>query len=153
MKTKRRNYWSFFWRVGAGFLAFWLAVMAGFTLLLGWQTAQEMRTVMMENLKHFYNDWLQEQLYWYETDAFGSSLKEFLDDPFANDIYLDDYVGSTITETAVLSADNEILQDDTGWLRAIEEDWQERIDAGEEVPTYEVVMAGQPRRVYEAILQ
>ena len=41
MKTKRRNYWSFFWRVGAGFLAFWLAVMAGFTLLLGWQTAQE----------------------------------------------------------------------------------------------------------------
>ena len=53
MKTKRRNYWSFFWRVGAGFLAFWLAVMAGFTLLLGWQTAQEMRTVMMENLKYF----------------------------------------------------------------------------------------------------
>ena len=153
MKTKRRNYWSFFWRVGAGFLAFWLAVMAGFTLLLGWQTAQEMRTVMMENLKHFYNDWLQEQLYWYETDAFGSSLKEFLDDPFANDIYLDDYVGSTITETAVLSADNEILQDDTGWLRAIEEEWQERIDAGEEVPTYEVVMAGQPKRVYEAIMQ
>lgn len=153
MKTKRRNYWSFFWRVGAGFLAFWLAVMVGFTLLLGWQTAQEMRTVMMENLKHFYNDWLQEQLYWYETDAFGSSLKEFLDDPFANDIYLDDYVGSTITETAVLSADNEILQDDTGWLRAIEEDWQERIDAGGEAPTYEVVMAGQPKRVYEAILQ
>ena len=76
-----------------------------------------------------------------------------MDHPFANDKYLDDYVGSTITETAVLSADNEILQDDTGWLRAIEEDWQERIDAGEEVPTYEVVMAGQPKRVYEAIMQ
>ena len=76
-----------------------------------------------------------------------------MDHPFANDKYLDDYVGSTITETAVLSANNEILQDDSGWLRAIEEDWQERIDAGEEVPTYEVVMAGQPRRVYEAILQ
>lgn len=152
MKVKRRNYWSFFWRVGAGFLAFWLAVMAGFTLLLGWQTAQEMHTAMTENLKHFYNDWLQGQLHWYETDAFGRSLKEFLDHPFANDEYLDDYVGTTITETAVLSADNEILQDDSGWLRAIEEDWQKRIDAGEEVPTYEVVMDGQPERVYEAAM-
>lgn len=153
MKTKRRNYWSFFWRVGAGFLAFWLAVMAGFTLLLGWQTAQEMRTVMMENLKHFYNDWLQGQLQWYEVGQLSGDLEGSMDHPFANDKYLDDYVGSTITETAVLSADNEILQDDTGWLRAIEEDWQERIDAGEEVPTYEVVMAGQPKRVYEAIMQ
>ena len=153
MKTKRRNYWSFFWRVGAGFLAFWLAVMAGFTLLLGWQTAQEMRTVMMENLKYFYNDWLQGQLQWYEPGQLSGDLEGSMDHPFANDKYLDDYVGSTITETAVLSANNEILQDDSGWLRAIEEDWQERIDAGEEVPTYEVVMAGQPRRVYEAILQ
>ena len=67
MKTKRRNDWSFFWRVGAGFLAFWLVVMAGFTWLMGWQTAQEMHTVMTENLKHFYNDWLQEQLHWYKT--------------------------------------------------------------------------------------
>ncbi len=153
MKTKRRNYWSFFWRVGAGFLAFWLAVMVGFTLLLGWQTAQEMRTVMMENLKYFYNDWLQGQLQWYEVGQLSGDLEGSMDHPFANDKYLDDYVGSTITETAVLSANNEILQDDSGWLRAIEEDWQERIDAGEEVPTYEVVMAGQPRRVYEAILQ
>ena len=153
MKTKRRNYWSFFWRVGAGFLAFWLAVMVGFTLLLGWQTAQEMRTVMMENLKYFYNDWLQGQLQWYEPGQLSGDLEGSMDHPFANDKYLDDYVGSTITETAVLSANNEILQDDSGWLRAIEEDWQERIDAGEEVPTYEVVMAGQPRRVYEAILQ
>lgn len=153
MKTKRRNYWSFFWRVGAGFLAFWLAVMVGFTLLLGWQTAQEMRTVMMENLKYFYNDWLQGQLQWYEPGQLSGDLEGSMDHPFANDKYLDDYVGSTITETAVLSADNEILQDDTGWLRAIEEEWQERIDAGEEVPTYEVVMAGQPRRVYEAIMQ
>lgn len=153
MKTKRRNYWSFFWRVGAGFLAFWLAVMVGFTLLLGWQTAQEMRTVMMENLKYFYNDWLQGQLQWYEPGQLSGDLEGSMDHPFANDKYLDDYVGSTITETAVLSADNEILQDDTGWLRAIEEEWQERIDAGEEVPTYEVVMAGQPKRVYEAIMQ
>lgn len=154
MKTKRRNYWSFFWRVGAGFLAFWLAVMAGFTLLLGWQTAQEMHTVMTENLKHFYNDWLQEQLHWYKTDEFGRSLKEFLDRPFANDIYLDDYVGSTITETAVLSADNEILQDDTGWLRAEPVDEPQQTDPVviDETSRYPVVLDGQPKRVYGAAM-
>lgn len=154
MKTKRRNYWSFFWRVGAGFLAFWLVVMAGFTWLMGWQTAQEMHTVMTENLKHFYNDWLQEQLHWYKTDEFGRSLKEFMDHPFANDIYLDDYVGSTITETAVLSADNEILQDDTGWLRAEPVDEPQQTDPVviDETSGYSVVLDGQPKRVYEAAM-
>lgn len=154
MKTKRRNYWSFFWRVGAGFLAFWLVVMAGFTWLMGWQTAQEMHTVMTGNLKHFYNDWLQEQLHWYKTDEFGSSLKEFLDRPFANDIYLDDYVGSTITETAVLSADNEILQDDTGWLRAEPVDEPQQTDpvVVDETSRYPVVLDGQPKRVYGAAM-
>ena len=154
MKTKRRNYWSFFWRVGAGFLAFWLVVMAGFAWLMGWQTAQEMHTVMTENLKHFYNDWLQEQLHWYKTDEFGRSLKEFLNRPFANDIYLDDYVGSTITETAVLSADNEILQDDTGWLRAEPVDEPQQTDPVviDETSRYPVVLDGQPKRVYGAAM-
>lgn len=154
MKTKRRNYWSFFWRVGAGFLAFWLVVMAGFTLLLGWQTAQEMHTVMTENLKHFYNDWLQEQLHWYKTDEFGRSLKEFMDHPFANDIYMDDYVGTAITETAVLSADNEILQDDTGWLRAepVDEPQQTDLVVIDETSGYSVVLDGQPKRVYGAAM-
>ena len=31
MKTKRRNYWSFFWRVGIGFFVFYLAAMGVFT--------------------------------------------------------------------------------------------------------------------------
>lgn len=31
MKSRHRNFWSFFWRVGAGFLAFYLAVMGLFT--------------------------------------------------------------------------------------------------------------------------
>lgn len=154
MKTKRRNYWSFFWRVGAGFLAFWLVVMAGFAWLMGWQTAQEMHTVMTENLKYFYNDWLQEQLHWYKTDEFGRSLKEFLNRPFANDIYMDDYVGTAITETAVLSADNEILQDDTGWLRAEPVDEPQQTDPVviDETSGYSVVLDGQPKRVYEAAM-
>lgn len=35
MKTKRRNFGSFFVRVGTGFLAFWLVLMGAFTLLMG----------------------------------------------------------------------------------------------------------------------
>lgn len=42
MKTKRRTFWSFFTRIGAGFLAFWLAVMAVFTVLLSQQRAKLM---------------------------------------------------------------------------------------------------------------
>ena len=34
MKSKHRNFWSFFWRVGAGFFAFYLAVMGLFTYFI-----------------------------------------------------------------------------------------------------------------------
>ena len=84
----------------------------------------------------------------------GGNLKDWLYSPFANDKYLDDYVGTTITETAVLAADDEILQDDSGWLRAyLDKEYEELINTGIGVPTYEIVMAGQPKRVYEAIMR
>ena len=43
MKTKRRNYWSFFWRVGVGFLAFYLAVMGVFTYVTAQRKLEEAR--------------------------------------------------------------------------------------------------------------
>ena len=46
MKNKRRTFWSFFTRIGAGFLAFWLAVMAVFTVLLSQQRAKLMLAEM-----------------------------------------------------------------------------------------------------------
>ena len=46
MKTKRRTFWSFFTRIGAGFFAFWLAVMAVFTVLLSQQRAKLMLAEM-----------------------------------------------------------------------------------------------------------
>ena len=147
MKSKHRNFWSFFWRVGAGFLAFWLVVMAGFTLLLGWQTAQEMQVAMDENLKYFYDDWVTETRRWYEVDAEGrGDLQGWLNSSPIRDRYLEDYVGTTLVETAVLSADDEVLRDDSGWLRAILLDWQERVAAGAEEPTYPVVVDGQSRK-------
>ncbi len=154
MKSKHRNFWSFFWRVGAGFLAFWLVVMAGFTLLLGWQTAQEMQVAMDENLKYFYDDWVTETRRWYEVDAEGrGDLQGWLNSSPIRDRYLEDYVGTTLVETAVLSADDEVLRDDSGWLRAILLDWQERVAAGAEEPTYPVVLDGQSRKVYKAATQ
>ena len=46
MKAKRKNFGSFFARIGAGFLAFWLVVMGAFTLLMGQQRAKLMLSEM-----------------------------------------------------------------------------------------------------------
>ena len=46
MKAKRKTFWSFFTRIGAGFLAFWLAVMAMFTVLVSQQRAELMLSDM-----------------------------------------------------------------------------------------------------------
>ena len=54
MKTKRKNFGSFFVRVGTGFLAFWLVVMGAFTLLMGQQRAQLMLSEM-ENKADFFD--------------------------------------------------------------------------------------------------
>lgn len=43
MKSKHRNFWSFFWRVGTGFLAFYLAVMGLFTYVTAQRKLDEAR--------------------------------------------------------------------------------------------------------------
>lgn len=43
MKSKHRNFWSFFWRVSAGFLAFYLAVMGVFTYVTAQRKLDEAR--------------------------------------------------------------------------------------------------------------
>lgn len=43
MKSKHRNFWSFFWRVGTGFLAFYLAVMGVFTYVTAQRKLDEAR--------------------------------------------------------------------------------------------------------------
>ena len=46
MKVKHRNYWSFFWRVGAGFLAFWVAAMGVATGLAAQRYRDSVRDVV-----------------------------------------------------------------------------------------------------------
>lgn len=43
MKSKHKNFWNFFWRVGAGFLAFYLAVMGVFTYVTAQRKLEEAR--------------------------------------------------------------------------------------------------------------
>ena len=62
MKTKRRNFGSFFVRVGTSFLAFWLVLMGAFTLLLGQQRAQLMLSEM-ENRADFFDE-ISENICW-----------------------------------------------------------------------------------------
>ena len=82
MKTKRRNYWSFFWRVGAGFLAFWLVVMTGLSLLLSWQTAQEMQKEMGHRGISFIREWVPEQLYFYAQNTDEVLLQDLIGGAF-----------------------------------------------------------------------
>ena len=52
MKSKHKNFWSFFWRVGAGFLAFWLVAMSVATGL----AAQRYRDDLLDIVQHYIRD-------------------------------------------------------------------------------------------------
>lgn len=68
MKSKHRNFWSFFWRVGTGFLAFYLAVMGVFTYV----TAQR----KLDEARETYGDYsyvIQGAEYWLDRNMAGGA--------------------------------------------------------------------------------
>lgn len=68
MKSKHRNFWSFFWRIGAGFLAFYLAVMGVFTYV----TAQR----KLDEARETYGDYsyvIQGAEYWLDRNMAGGA--------------------------------------------------------------------------------
>ena len=68
MKSKHRNFWSFFWRIGAGFLAFYLAVMGVFTYV----TAQR----KLDEARETYGDYsyvIQGAEYWLDRNMAGGT--------------------------------------------------------------------------------
>ena len=153
MKTKRRNYWSFFWRVGAGFLAFWLVVMTGLSLLLSWQTAQEMQKEMDIEAYHFIREWVPEQLYFYAQNTDEVLLQDLIGGAFLWFDYRTFNEDVRPSETGVLSGSGEVIQSNQSWVRVIEPGWQEKIDRGEFAPTYYVVMDNQPREVITMLVE
>ena len=153
MKTKRRNYWSFFWRVGAGFLAFLLVVMTRLSLLLSWQTAQEMQKEMDIEAYHFIREWVPEQLYFYAQNTDEVLLQDLIGGAFLWFDYRTFNEDVRPSETGVLSGSGEVIQSNQSWVRVIEPGWQEKIDRGEFAPTYYVVMDNQPREVITMLVE
>lgn len=68
MKSKHRNFWSFFWRVGAGFLAFDLAVMGLFTYVTAQRKLDEARETYGD-----YNFVIQGAEYWLDRNMAGDN--------------------------------------------------------------------------------
>ena len=68
MKSKHRNFWSFFWRVGAGFLAFYLAVMGVFTYVTAQRKLDEARETYGD-----YNFVIQGAEYWLDRNMAGDN--------------------------------------------------------------------------------
>ncbi len=142
MKTKRRTFWSFFTRIGAGFLAFWLAVMAVFTVLLSQQRAKLMLAEMeskSDKLMGEDTDLLLDPSSYDTTDE--TELRRRLSKP----VFMADSADPPnlqIIETAITDLKSgKVLQSNRWWLELIEGDNLYRVD-----------MSGQPREVCEAVL-
>ena len=141
MKTKRRTFWSFFTRIGAGFLAFWLAVMAVFTVLLSQQRAKLMLAEMeskSDKLMGEDTDFLLDPSSYDTTDE--TELRRRLSKP----VFMADSADPPnlqIIETAITDLKSgKVLQSNRWWLELIEGDNLYRVD-----------MSGQPREVCEAV--
>lgn len=149
MKTKRRNYWSFFWRVGAGFLAFWLVVMAGFTLLLGWQTASS----LMDSLQDCADDYLhlyipnalsdEEQINGDGSPKTEAEMeKDLLGGAYIAEMRSNPEADILLTENAIIELSGELLQSNRYWLAGTDES-----------SVWYVDMNDQPKEIYEALLE
>ena len=142
MKAKRRTFGSFFTRIGAGFLAFWLAVMAMFTVLVSQQRAELMLSDMESKSNRLMGedtDILLDPSTYDATDE--TELRRRLSKP----VFMADSTDPPnlqIVETAITDLNTgDILQSNRWWLELIK---------GENL--YRVDMSGQPREVCEAIL-
>ena len=139
MKTKPKNFRSFFVRVGAGFLAFWLVTMGAFSLLLGQQRAELMAADIEDYAGRFLGNYAKYML---------DSKEQDTDDPvelrkgLKQSIFELNTPEAQIIETAITDQSGNVLQSNRWWLKL-------KDDADTE---YETDMDGQPQNVYEAII-
>ena len=139
MKAKRKTFWSFFTRIGAGFLAFWLAVMAMFTVLVSQQRAELMLSDMESKSNRLMGEDTDILL---DPSTYDATDETELRRRLSKAVFMADSTDPPnlqIVETDLNTGD--ILQSNRWWLELIE---------GENL--YRVDMSGQPREVCEAIL-
>ncbi len=143
MKTKSKNFGSFFVRVGAGFFAFWLLTMSAFSLLLGQQRAQLMVADIEDSV-----DWYTGEYARYMLDS-KEHEKADQDDPaklrriLKEHAYQRNASDTLMIETAITDQSGNILQSDRWWLTLTDD----RMTGTE----YLVDMSDQPQNVLETI--
>lgn len=142
MKAKRKTFWSFFTRIGAGFLAFWLVVMAMFTVLVSQQRAELMLSDMESKSNRLMGEDTDILL---DPSTYDTADETELRRRLSKPVFMADSTDPPnlqIVETAITDLNTgDILQSNRWWLELIE---------GENL--YRVDMSGQPREVCEAIL-
>lgn len=142
MKAKRKTFWSFFTRIGAGFLAFWLAVMAMFTVLVSQQRAELMLSDMESKSNRLMGEDTDILL---DPSTYDTADETELRRRLSKAVFMADSADPPnlqIVETAITDLNTgDILQSNRWWLELIE---------GENL--YRVDMSGQPREVCETIL-
>lgn len=142
MKAKRRTFGSFFTRIGAGFLAFWLVVMAMFTVLVSQQRAE----LMLSDMESKSNRLMEQDIaFLLDPETYDTTDETELRRRLSKPVFMADSTDPPnlqIVETAITDLNTgDILQSNRWWLELIE---------GENL--YRVDMSGQPREVCEAIL-
>ena len=136
MKTIRRTFGSFFTRIGAGFLAFWLAVMAMFTVLVSQQRAELMLSDMESKSNRLMGEDTDILL---DPSTYDATDETELRRRLSKAVFM---ANLQIVETAITDLNTgDILQSNRWWLELIE---------GENL--YRVDMSSQPREVCETIL-
>ena len=142
MKAKRKNFGSFFARIGAGFLAFWLVVMAMFTVLVSQQRAK----LMLSDMESKSNRLMEQDIaFLLDPETYDTTDETELRRRLSKAVFMADSTDPPnlqIVETAITDLNTgDILQSNRWWLELIE---------GENL--YRVDMSGQPHEVCEAIL-
>ena len=138
MKNKPKNFGSFFVRVGAGFLAFWLLTMGAFSLLLGQQRAELMAADIKDSADWYTGDYARYMLDSKEHEENDpAELRRMLKEQS----YQRNASDALMIETAITDQSGNILQSDRWWLTLTD-------DADTQ---YLVDMSDQPQNVLEAI--
>lgn len=138
MKTKRKTFGSFFARIGAGFLAFWLLTMGAFTLLMGQQRAELMAADIKDSADWYTGDYARYMLDSKEHEENDpAELRRMLKEQS----YQRNASDALMIETAITDQSGNILQSDRWWLTLTD-------DADTQ---YLVDMSDQPQNVLEAI--
>lgn len=144
MKTKRRTFGSFFTRIGAGFLAFWLLTMGAFSLLLGQQRAELMAADIKDSADWYTGDYARYMLDSKEHEENDpAELRRMLKEQS----YRRNSSDALMIVTAITDQGGNILQSDRWWLILTDDTDIDHMTDKE----YLVDMSDQPQNVLEAI--